>query len=83
MTTGLTVLNFVCRLFICLLSDQTVVPVELTGSPIRKTYQTSGVYYAVNLGGPTYESTEKVVFDDTQSLFEYDPVQGEIYSQSL
>ena len=50
---------------------------------MSKTYQTAGVHFAVNLGGPTYESTEKIVYDDTQSLFEYDPVQGEIYSQSL
>ncbi|XP_072039857.1 uncharacterized protein [Amphiura filiformis] len=52
------------------------VTIELVGSPLRTAHQPEGVHFAANLGGSFYESTDKVVFADTQSLFQSDPTKG-------
>ena len=59
-----------------IISDNNAVPVELEGSPIELQIQPPGVLFAVNLGGPAYEATNKVVYADTQSLFEIHPERG-------
>ncbi len=39
--------------------------------------QPEGVHFAANLGGTFYEWTDNVVYPDTQSLFQEDPVKGD------
>ncbi|XP_072040846.1 uncharacterized protein [Amphiura filiformis] len=56
--------------------DNDTVPVELEGSPLRLTYQPEGVIFAVNLGGPMYEASDNVVYEDQQSLFTFDEIEG-------
>ena len=69
-------------LLLSITADNETVAVELEGSPVRLTYQPKGVTYAVNLGGPVYESTDNIVFDDQQSLFTFDKEEEGMLPQS-
>lgn len=56
--------------------DNVTIPVELEGSPVRLEFQPPGVAYAVNLGGPTYEASNHIVYANTETTFSYDKVKG-------
>ena len=66
-----------------MLSGGEEVLVELTGSPESIIYQKEGVFYAVNIGGPTYQAHNDIVYTSEFSQYvNYDPnvLRGEFIS---